>query len=76
MKKFSTLLLPCLFACAIAARAAEPSKESDQQVAALTKEVQAQQTAIVENQTKINEKMAAIAEALRLAKIYASRSGK
>ena len=76
MKKFSTLLVPCLLACAIAAQAAEPSKESEQQVAALTKEVQAQQTAILENQTKINEKTATIAEALRLAKIYASRSGK
>jgi uncharacterized protein (DUF2147 family) len=79
MKVFSTFIAACLLACALTASAAEPAKESDrdaQQVVALTKEVQGQQVAIAENQTKINEKMAAIAEALRLAKIYASRSGR
>lgn len=79
MKILSALTAVCFLAGLTAVRAAEPLKESDhdqQQVAALTKEVQTQQIAIVENQTKINEKLVAIAEALRLAKIYASRSGK
>jgi len=58
--------------------AAEPAKESAQQeqVAALAKEVRAQQVAIADNQSKIDAKLVAIGEALRLAKIYASRSGK
>lgn len=76
MKKLFALLVPCFLACAIAAQSAEPTKESErdqQQLAALAKEVQSQQTAIAENQTKINEKLTAIAEALRQAKIYAGR---
>ena len=76
MKNLFALLAPCFLACAIAAQGAEPSKESErdqQQIIALTKEVQSQQTAIAENQTKINEKLAAVAEAIRQAKIYAGR---
>jgi hypothetical protein len=76
MKNLFALLVPCFLACAIAAQGAEPSKESErdqQQIAALTKELQSQQKSIAENQTKIDEKIAAIAEALRQAKIYAGR---
>ncbi len=78
MKTLSALTAACFLAGLIAAPAAEPPKENErdqQQIAALTKEVQTQQVAIAGNQTKINEKVAAIAEALRLAKIYASRGG-
>jgi len=77
MKTLSALIATCLLTCALGAGAAEPSKESEQeqqQLAALTKEVQSQQKAIAENQTKINEKMATVAEALRQAKIYSTRS--
>ena len=77
MKTLSALLVSCLIG-AVGVRAAEPSKESEreqQQVVALVKEVQAQQTTIADNQAKIDAKMAGIAEALRLAKIYASRAG-
>ena len=76
--KFFSLIATCLLALVVNAAAAEPSKESEreqQQLLALVKEVQTQQAAIAENQTKIDAKMAAIAEALRLAKIYSSRSG-
>ena len=75
MKILFALFVPCFFACA-SALAAEPSKESDrdqQQIAALAKEVQAQQATIIANQIKIDEKLAAIAEAMRQAKIYAGR---
>ena len=74
MKNLSALLAVCLLG-AVSVRAAEPSKE-EQQVAAVAKEVQAQQTTIAENQTKIDAKLVTIAEALRLAKIYASRAGR
>jgi hypothetical protein len=76
MKILSALTAACFLTGLTVAPAAEPSKDSEQQVAALTKEVQAQQTAILENQTKINEKVVTVAEALRMAKIYASRSGR
>ena len=74
MKTLSALIALCLLGAHVA-RAAEPTKE-DQQVTALAKEVQAQQTSIAENQAKIDAKLVTIAEALRLAKIYASRAGR
>jgi uncharacterized protein YlxW (UPF0749 family) len=76
MKFLSALLLACFFASANTTNAAEPSKESEreqQQIAALSRELEGQQAAILENQNKINEKIAAIAEACRQAKIYAGR---
>ncbi|HYJ05133.1 MAG TPA: hypothetical protein VEX43_08365 [Chthoniobacterales bacterium] len=78
MKSLPALIATCLLASLVSASAAEPPKENEreqQQLLALAKEVQAQQAAIAENQTKIDAKLAAIAEALRLAKIYSSRSG-
>ena len=72
MKILSTLIATSLFGAA--ALAAEPTSDRDQQqVAALAKEVQGQQATIADNQKKIDEKMAAVAEALRLARIYAGR---
>ena len=72
MKILSALIAIPLFG--VSAFAADQQSDRDQQqVAALTKEVQSQQTTIAENQKKIGEKTAAIAEALRLARIYAGR---
>lgn len=76
MKTFFTLLAICALGSNASLLAAEPPKDSDrdqQQLAALAKDVQAQQTAIAENQKKIDEKTAAIGEVLRLARIYAGR---
>ena len=76
MKILSALTAAGLFGFGIYASAAEPSKETEreqQQVVALTKEVQSQQVAIADNQTKIDAKIATIAEALRLARIYSTR---
>lgn len=76
MKTLSAFLAICALGISAHLSAAEPPKDSDrdqQQVAALTKEVQAQQTAIADNQKKIDEKTAAIGEALRVARIYAGR---
>jgi len=78
MKTFSALFTAVLLSTAIPAPAAEPSKQSEQeqqQLVALAKEVQGQQAAIADNQSKIDAKTATVAEALRLARIYASRSG-
>lgn len=78
MKSLPFLIATCLFGLLVSAPAAEPSKENEreqQQLLALAKEVQSQQVTIAENQTKIDAKMAAIAETLRQARIYSSRGG-
>jgi hypothetical protein len=74
MKTLSAFFAIILLGAGVRAFAAETQADRDQQqLAALTKEIQTQQVAIADNQKKIDEKMAAIAEALRLARIYASR---
>jgi hypothetical protein len=49
-------------------------KQDDKELLALVKEVQAQQLQIAANQTKIDSKLAELAESLRMARIYSSRS--
>ncbi|PZR71794.1 MAG: hypothetical protein DLM73_15115 [Chthoniobacterales bacterium] len=80
MKSLPTLIALCLSVLLVSAPAAEPSKETqpqqEQQLLAAIKEVQGQQVAIADNQVKIDAKLVSIAEALRMARIYSSRSGK
>ena len=75
MKRLAYLPAICFFALAAAGPAAEAPNQTSQ-VLALVKEVQAQQITIAENQARIEAKLATIAEAVRVAKIYASRGGK
>jgi uncharacterized protein YlxW (UPF0749 family) len=77
MKILSAFIALSLIGVSVNARAAEPAKDLEreqQQVAALAKEVQAQQVTIADNQKKIDEKLAAIAEALRQARIFSTRA--
>jgi hypothetical protein len=77
MKILSAFIALSLIGVAVNARAAEPAKDLErdqQQVAALAKEVQAQQVMIADNQKKIDEKLVAIAEALRQARIFSTRA--
>jgi hypothetical protein len=53
-----------------------PHNGAQAELAALVKEVRAQQTAIAGNQSKINEKLATLAESIRVARIYSSRGGR
>jgi hypothetical protein len=46
-----------------------------QSINILLAEINAQQTVIAENHTKIDDKLAAVAEEIRLARIYSGRSG-
>ena len=73
-----------LLGCAIVGAAALLPLESSGQAGASAEEAQtqqviaeviAQQTIIAENQTKIDEKVIAIGEEIRLARIYAGRAG-
>jgi aspartokinase-like uncharacterized kinase len=48
----------------------------DAQTAALIQEIRAQQKTLTENQAAIDQKIADLAEQLRMAKIFVSRTGK
>lgn len=74
MKQFAAI--SCLaFALIGNAIAAETANPQEQQMLAVIKEIQAQQTAIAANHAKIEERLANIAEAVRVARIYSSRAG-
>ncbi|MGI9088967.1 MAG: hypothetical protein ACR2HH_14700 [Chthoniobacterales bacterium] len=53
---------------------AQPAQ--NQELTPLIKEIQDQQIAIAQNQAKIDEKLVTVAEAVRVARIYASRGGR
>jgi hypothetical protein len=72
-----------LFAvCAIITLASSAPAQAPQQtsaqaeLAALIKVVRAQQVAMAANQVKIDEKLATLAESIRVARIYSSRGGR
>src|ERR1043166_1512873 len=71
---FAVLLgLTCL--ALLTSRAQTPvAKPDDQELLTLVKEVQAQQAKIASNQTQIDSKLVDLAEAIRVARIYSSRS--
>jgi hypothetical protein len=75
MKKLISLACFALVAAPIVGQAPPVSNDLEQ-VQALMKEVQAQQNQLAENQVKIDAKLAELSEAIRLAKIYASRGGR
>lgn len=76
MKKFAIALLTIVSVTASShAQAPTAQAQQDQQMLAVIREIQTQQAAIADNQTKIEAKLAAIAEAVRVARIYSSRSG-
>ena len=74
MKKLTLLGALALFATSIGAQS--PVTDDPKMVEALLKEVQAQQIVIADNQAKIDAKLAAVAEAIRIARIYGSRGGR
>jgi len=74
MKKLTLLGALALFATCIGAQS--PVTEDSKMVEALLKDVQAQQLVIAENQAKIDAKLATVAEAIRVARIYGSRGGR
>ncbi|MCA1660278.1 MAG: hypothetical protein LC642_07055 [Verrucomicrobiaceae bacterium] len=75
MKKAFVTILFALSSTFTAAYAAEPATPNEQQLAALVREIQTQQAQIADNQSKIEMKLTAIAEAIRMARIYSSRAG-
>jgi hypothetical protein len=67
------ILLALLLPIASLSVAQTPDTNQEQKLLALIKEVQTQQTQLAENQTKIEEKLAAVAETIRTARIYTKR---
>ncbi len=74
MKTVTLLGAIALLATALGAESLAPSDQ--QQVETALKEVQDQQLQIAENQVKIDAKLATVAEAVRVARIYSSRGGR
>ena len=70
------MLLAALALLAPPLGAQSPAADDVKQIEALLKAVQAQQIQIADNQTKIDAKLVTLREAIRVAKIYASRGGR
>lgn len=76
MKRIAATLLLVVFFVAAPSWAQAPAPAGpDPQVLALLKEVQAQQAQLAQNHAAIEAKLATVAEAVRVARIYSSRSG-
>ena len=67
-------ILPMLAVCPLRAQA--PDANEPQQLLAVVRELQAQQAQIADNQTKIEAKLADLAETIRVARIFAGKAGK
>ena len=74
MKRFFAAIAFAGALSIISSSAQAPAQKDDQALLRLVKEVQAQQLEIAANQTKIEAKLAEVAEAVRIARIYSSRS--
>jgi hypothetical protein len=77
-KPFAFTLLGAIALLAAVVLPRESTGQSQSDEAAITQalaDVAAQQQVIAENQAKIDEKIAAIAEDVRLARLFAARSG-
>ncbi len=67
------LLLPATLMVMSFSGAQTPDANQEQRLLALIKEVQTQQAQLAENQAKIEEKLAAVTETVRAARIYSKR---
>ncbi|HEY2799267.1 MAG TPA: hypothetical protein VGI85_01635 [Chthoniobacterales bacterium] len=74
MKKWMLLGMLAFFSATAGAQS--PAPNDQKQLEEMIKAVQAQQIQIAENQAQIDTKLATLAEAIRIAKIYASRGGR
>jgi hypothetical protein len=76
--KLTLLYAFCALIMLVSAAPAQPPQRDSahEELTALIKEVRAQQAAVAANQAKINEKLATLAETIRVARIYSSRGGR
>jgi endonuclease III len=71
MRRFLVATFVCLVLSSGVAQT--PDAQQQEQLLALVKQVRAQQAQIADNQTKIESKIAEVAESVRLARIYSKR---
>ena len=74
MKKLTLLGVLVLLATSIGAQS--PASPDQKELETLLKAVQAQQIQMADNQAKIDAKLIALGEAVRVARIYSSRGGR
>ena len=67
------LFVATLFAVSSTVAQAPADTNQEPRLLALIREVQSQQAQLAENQAKIEEKLAAVSESVRTARIYAKR---
>ena len=78
MRRLLPIACGALFAASLVSSSVAqtaPAANDQAQLARAVKELQEQQAAIAQNQAKIEEKVALITEAVRQARIFASRAG-
>jgi hypothetical protein len=73
MSRILCALLVSVTLLGVSAGFAQTPDAKNEQLLALIKELQAQQAQIAENQTKLEAKLADVAEAIRVARIYSKR---
>ena len=73
MNRVFLLLMPALLVVS-ASFAQTPSPNDEARLLALVKEVQTQQTQLADNQAKIEEKLAAVTEIVKDARLYSKRA--
>lgn len=73
MSRILCALLVSVTLLAVSAGFAQTPDAKNEQLLALIKEVQAQQAQIADNQAKLEAKLADVAEAIRVARIYSKR---
>ena len=77
MKPTLLLAFCAVITLALSAPAQAPQQNPAQaELAALVRDLRTQQAAMAANQAKINEKLATLAESIRVARIYSSRGGR
>ena len=74
MKRISRIVFLVLLALFSASAQTSTSTADRDLILSLVKDVQAQQGQIVANQTKIEAKLAEVAEAIRVAPLYSTRA--
>ena len=73
MRRILCALLVSVTFLAVSSGVAQTPDLKNEQLLALIKEVQAQQAQIADNQAKLEAKLADVAEAIRVARIYSKR---
>ena len=75
MKRYCAAILLTL-AGALPLSAQAPDQRDQQQLTELVRQLQSQQAQIIDNQTKIETKMAEVTETIRVARTFSGRAGK